>query len=1038
MLICPFDMNKNYNLTCIKIIVAFVMFFCLKNISFAAEAGIIHDNCYVIKTSGVKTGYLLDIQKEKTENGKKYIITEKHLYQKIKRANDFIEIRQDTVYTEDKSGNPVSFQAKLNSSGENTVISGKFISDGELSVDIDINGVKSSKNIKPDDKILFPYAIDNLYKNTNSKTVVYNTIEPSIDIKSIRITTENIGQEKLGADGLNHTYYKYRVSTSILPEIISYEWRDRSGKDVKESIPALRIDQVLSTKKESLSIADEINREDNYDLFSNSLIYTDKTITNPEFLEQAVYKIITSVDVDINDLFINDSRQKLNKLSRNSVYLTVNSEKPETKIFPYPISANETKKYAEYLESGPFITTDNNKISAAASSLASGETDSYTLAKKMENWVFNNITNKNFSLDFANAANVIETKTGDCTEHAVLLASLLRAAGIPSKVVVGLAYINMDKPAFSYHMWTKAYIGNGKWINLDSALPRKNFVPTHLAMDESPLNNLSDRSNLFIDILKSFSYIKISVINADKPLIISPDSGIIKISLNNSTNNGFLYINIKNAQNPNINNISLNDADEQDYSKSAFYDFTKGNVKKALDEFNVSYNLIPPADDFSYIKLGVKLSQLGFFNLAQKSFNNINDKDIWGLIIDNTKSLYFPKKKYAPADEMVICDAISKILRRNMPEEGIRLINQSKKDLLNDDFAHYLLAKAYISQNNYDSARKELDSALKLYPENLSYQMEMAKVYTQQNSYKSAERELNTVSSNAAKAGIQDGEFMQNFNEQYLWMKFKSERGNPFKSKYYKAKYYETKGEYNISLEILNNLTKIIPDKINLSGEDGKMIMGSLETKGNIYIKLNRYDNAENVFKQMLQLDEKSAEALTGLGDIYFLRNNYQAAIDRYKKALEINPNNYYPNLKLAEAYMSSGQEDRAYYYYTEVLKNSPMNQEANYNIGIMCLKRGDTEQAELLMKKALSVNPMNSSIWSDIAGIEISKGNYETAKSYLIPVSFIEPKNSYYYYYTGLIFKAQGDIGSARYNFEKAKELKPDFDQAEQALESL
>jgi len=1028
-------MNKNKNIFTFKIIIILLLCICLKSQSFAAISEIIYDDCYIIKTFGTKTGYLCAIQREKSEKGKKYIVTERHLYQKIKRSSEFVEITQETSYVEDKSGNPVSFETKLNSSGENTAIAGKFISDNEISVDFNINGVKSSKNVKFKEKILFPYAIDELYKYPDSKTVNYSTIEPSLDIRVIKVKTESQGQENLSIDGLNHNYYKYKTSTNILPGIASYEWRSRNGKNVKESIPLLKIEQILANKKEIMNISGEINDENNYDLFSGSLISVNKAITDPDLLNQIDYKIKISGDMDTDNLFIKDERQKISKLDKGTIYLTVKTEIPEAQSFTCPV---DTKNLEEYLESGPFIMPDSDKISVAAKILGAGETDAYILAKKMEAWVFNNIANKNFSYDFANAIKVLETKTGDCTEHAVLLASFLRAAGIPSKIVVGLMYTEIPKPAFGYHMWVKAYVGNGRWVNLDATLPYKNFVPVHLAMAESPLNNISDRADLFINVFKSFSGIKIEILNADKPVVTTLDNGIIKINPDNSGSTDYLVVKTGKTENANIKEISLTGLSEQDYAKSAFYNFTKGEIIKASDEFNINYNLIPEGDDFSHMKLGLKLSELGFFNLALKTFNDVKDKDIWGLKIYNSQKLHFPEKKYSPSNERIICDVISRIKFQNLPDESIKLINQNKKSFQNDDYAHYLTAKAYILKNKLELAQNELQKALKLDPENMTYRMELAKIYTQRNSYKSAEREFNLVNKIAKKEEIQDKEFWQEFNEQNYWMKFKAERNNPLKSKFYKAKYYETKGEYNVSLEILNELTKGNIEKINILSEEGKRIISSLETKGNVYLKQNQPDRAEEIFKKILKFDEKNSAALKGLGDIYLLQKDNKAAFEQYTKVLEIQSDNDDVKLKLAEICKNTGKEEQANKYYAQVLSDAPLNPEANYNLGLMCLRKGDTEEAEKQFKKALSVNPLNSSIWVDLAVIEITNKNYVLARNYLNPISYINEKNPYYYYYLGLIDKSEGDLSSARDNFDKALQLKPDFDEVNQALESL
>jgi len=81
------------------------------------------------------------------------------------------------------------------------------------------------------------------------------------------------------------------------------------------------------------------------------------------------------------------------------------------------------------------------------------------------------------------ALEAIERRAGDCTESAVLLAALGRAAGIPTRVVSGLTYSRMPilgtSNAFMPHSWVVAYV-DGRWKSFDLALER--FDSTHIAL----------------------------------------------------------------------------------------------------------------------------------------------------------------------------------------------------------------------------------------------------------------------------------------------------------------------------------------------------------------------------------------------------------------------------------------------------------------------------------------------------------------------------------------------------------------------------
>jgi len=106
--------------------------------------------------------------------------------------------------------------------------------------------------------------------------------------------------------------------------------------------------------------------------------------------------------------------------------------------------------------------------------------------------VHNHISEKHLSTAYASASETARTGSGDCTEHAVLLAALLKARSIPARVCHGLVYVEQGGSAisgeadgatvgadgstsevamgqFGWHMWTQAMV-NGRWMDLDATL----------------------------------------------------------------------------------------------------------------------------------------------------------------------------------------------------------------------------------------------------------------------------------------------------------------------------------------------------------------------------------------------------------------------------------------------------------------------------------------------------------------------------------------------------------------------------------------
>jgi len=81
------------------------------------------------------------------------------------------------------------------------------------------------------------------------------------------------------------------------------------------------------------------------------------------------------------------------------------------------------------------------------------------------------------------ALDTLERRSGDCTEAAVLLAALGRAAGIPTRVASGVSYSNQSyhgvSNAFIPHSWTLAFV-DGAWRSFDLSL--RAFDSAHIAL----------------------------------------------------------------------------------------------------------------------------------------------------------------------------------------------------------------------------------------------------------------------------------------------------------------------------------------------------------------------------------------------------------------------------------------------------------------------------------------------------------------------------------------------------------------------------
>lgn len=117
------------------------------------------------------------------------------------------------------------------------------------------------------------------------------------------------------------------------------------------------------------------------------------------------------------------------------------------------------------LRPNALIQSDDAEVIRIAREVTANVDGDFEKARRLHNWVNQNLR-FDLGIAVAPASEVVRNRRGTCVAYAVLLAALERAAGLPSRVVMGFAYAN---GIWGGHAWTEAYLDQ-RWIALDSAL----------------------------------------------------------------------------------------------------------------------------------------------------------------------------------------------------------------------------------------------------------------------------------------------------------------------------------------------------------------------------------------------------------------------------------------------------------------------------------------------------------------------------------------------------------------------------------------
>ena len=109
----------------------------------------------------------------------------------------------------------------------------------------------------------------------------------------------------------------------------------------------------------------------------------------------------------------------------------------------------------------PLIQSDDPAIVTRAHQIAGSEHRAGHVADLLTRWVYTTLEKK-ITISVPSAAQVLESKSGDCNEHTVLYVALARALGLPARNAAGVVYL---RGHFYYHAWPEVWLG--EWVAVD-------------------------------------------------------------------------------------------------------------------------------------------------------------------------------------------------------------------------------------------------------------------------------------------------------------------------------------------------------------------------------------------------------------------------------------------------------------------------------------------------------------------------------------------------------------------------------------------
>jgi tetratricopeptide (TPR) repeat protein len=159
---------------------------------------------------------------------------------------------------------------------------------------------------------------------------------------------------------------------------------------------------------------------------------------------------------------------------------------------------------------------------------------------------------------------------------------------------------------------------------------------------------------------------------------------------------------------------------------------------------------------------------------------------------------------------------------------------------------------------------------------------------------------------------------------------------------------------------------------------------------------------AVTLYRQALDVDPDSAEALEGLAMVLFQAGDLPGAIEQFIRLTMLQPQEARHHVNLGAVYNRKGQHSQAADALRKAIQRDRRSADAYYNLGIAQRKLNQSSMAVSAYKEAIRLNPLMAEAYQNLGNVYTEMGNHQLAIM----------------------------------NFQKALEIRPEFEKARVGLQ--
>jgi tetratricopeptide (TPR) repeat protein len=192
-----------------------------------------------------------------------------------------------------------------------------------------------------------------------------------------------------------------------------------------------------------------------------------------------------------------------------------------------------------------------------------------------------------------------------------------------------------------------------------------------------------------------------------------------------------------------------------------------------------------------------------------------------------------------------------------------------------------------------------------------------------------------------------------------------------------------------------------------------------------------KYDDAEELYKESLKLDQKNSSLNYGLGLIYFKTARLEEAILKFNETVKIYPKFVDAYIYLGNSYKYSENYSKAIESYKKAIYHNKDKKEAYFELAKLYTEQGELNKAEENYKEVVRIAPNDYQAHYHLATCYKLQDKLDEAISSYNGAIKLKPDFVDAYYNLGIAYKYIGELEKAENSYKSAIKLKSDFAEA-------